>query len=109
MLHRATCCLKTVVVIAIALGVALPASADQPLTRATPPEQHSRDVLARLDASPGKSGWFTDLVEVDYSSGIRISWFQSYGNHRFDLRLRGPLYKTPVRKRNYGLKLELKF
>lgn len=109
MLHSATCRLRTgfVTILAFALGAA--ASAEQTLPVATPTEQHSRDVLARIDMPPEKSGWITLHLAVDYSNGIRISRSLSYGNRSFDLRLRGPVYKTPVRGRNYGLKLELQF
>ena len=107
MLHRARC-FKTIAAAAVALAVGLAASADQPFTGATPPEQRSRDVLARIGAPPGKPGWITDHLAFD-AGGIRISRSRSYGDHTFDLRLRGPVYKTPVRGKNYGLKLELKF
>jgi len=108
MLQRATCRLKTGFVTVLAIALSAAASADQPLPGATPPER-SRDVLARIDTPAEKSGWVTLHLAVDYSNGIRLSRSLSYGNHNFDLRLRGPVYKTPVRGRNYGLKLELQF
>ena len=109
MLHRVACFLKIAVVTAIALAFAASASADQPLTGAKPPEQRSRDVLARIDEPLEKPGWITLHLAADFSNGFRISRSLSYGNRSFDLRLRGPVFKTPVRGSNYGLKLELKF
>ena len=76
---------------------------------ADPPEQRSRDILARIDALPAEPGWIARHVALDYESGFRISSAASYGKHRFDLRLRGPVYETPLRARNYGVMLELEF
>ena len=58
---------------------------------------------------PAEPGWIARHVALDYESGFRISSAASYGKHRFDLRLRGPVYETPLRARNYGVMLELEF
>jgi len=108
MLHRATCFLKIGVVTTFAIAAGTAASADQAATT-TAPEQRSRDVLARIDAPPGKPGWITRHLAIDYSNGIGFSQTLFYGNRSFDLNLRGPVYTTPLRSRNYGLKLELRF
>ena len=84
------------------------ANAAAPGTAAVPPERRSREILARIDA-PVERGWIARYVALDYESGFRISSAASYGNHRFELRLRGPVYETPLRARNYGLILELEF
>ena len=109
MMRWASCCWRTGVAIAITLAVCSAAGADAPGNGAGQHEQRSRDILALIDAPPNEPGWIARYVALDYKSGIRISRALSYGNRRFDLRLRGPVYKTPVRGRNYGLKLELKF
>jgi len=94
-------------VIALTVGATAPARASD--DRTDLPEQRSRDILAHIDTPPNEPGWVARHIALDYKSGIRISRAMSYGNHRFDLRLRGPVYKTPLRRKNYGLKLELKF
>ena len=94
-------------VIALTVGTTATARASDPATDL--PAQRSRDILAHIDTPPNEPGWVARYIALDYKSGIRISLAMSYGNHCFDLRLRGPVYKTPVRGKNYGLKLELKF
>ena len=102
--------LSALALILVALGESSrAASAAAPGTSADPPEQRSRDILARIDASPAEPGWIARHVALDYESGVRISSAASYGEHRFDLRLRGPVYETPLRARNYGVMLELEF
>jgi len=93
----------------IALAVCTAARGSEPGDTGARPEQRSRDILSHIDAPPNEPGWIARYVALDYASGVRISRAVSFGNRRFDLRLRGPVYKTPVRSKNYGLKLELKF
>ncbi len=74
-----------------------------------PPQQHSREILARLDEPHTARGWIARHVAIDFESGFQLSGAASYGNHDFDIRLRGPVYGTPLREWNYGLILELEF
>ena len=102
--------LSALALILVALGEpSRAASAAAPGSAADPPEQRSRDILARIDALPAEPGWIARHVALDYESGFRISSAASYGKHRFDLRLRGPVYETPLRARNYGVIFELEF
>lgn len=78
-------------------------------TATDPPQLHSRDILARLDVPHAAPNWIARHVALDFESGFRVSGAASYGNHRYGLRLRGPVYETPLRARNYGLILELEF
>ena len=106
MRQQASCRLRTGLATAIAPAVGAMASADTP---GALPEHRSRDILAQVDAPPEEPGWIARNIALDSKSGVRISRALSFGIHRFDLRLRGPIYKTPLRKSNYGLKLEMKF
>ena len=105
--HRASSGFRAALATAIALAVSASAGANGGANAA--PEQRSRDILARIDSVPEEPGWISRHIALDYSAGFRISRSLSYGKYHFDLRLRGPVYKTPVRGKNYGLKLELKF
>ena len=108
MLEQASCRFRTGLATAIALAVGATANADAS-DGAPLPEQRSRDILARIDGAPEEIGWIARHVALDYKTGFRVSRSLSYGKYRFDLRLRGPVFKTPVRRKNYGLKIELKF
>ena len=104
MRQQVSCCLRTGLAIALAVGAM--ASADTP---GALPEHRSRDILAHIDAPPEEPGWIARNIALDSKSGVHISRALSFGIHRIDLRLRGPVYKTPLRKRNYGLTLEMRF
>lgn len=109
MMRLASCCWMTGIAAAITLAFCTAANAGGSDYVASQYAQRSRDILDHIDTPPNEPGWIARYVALDYKSGIRISRAVSYGEHRFDLRLRGPIYKTPVRGKNYGLKLELKF
>ena len=106
MRQQVSCCLRTGLATAIALAVGAMASADTP---GALPEHRSRDILAHIDAPPEEPGWIARNIALDSKSGVRISRALSFGVHRFGLRLRGPIYKTLLRKTNYGLTLEMRF
>ena len=109
-MDRKTTGIRALALVLAALACPLALSATAHAAKPTElPERRSREVLALIDAPLTEPGWIVRHVAIDYTSGFHIRHTGSYRDHRFDLRLRGPVYETPLRRSNYGLILEVKF
>ena len=72
-------------------------------------EHRSRDILKHIDDIPDEPSWITRHVSLDLQSGMQYTHSVNLGGRDFKMRLRGPVYDGAMRKRRYGLNLEIRF